>query len=234
MSRLRVRRRLLAVGLTVSLATPITLVATESATSAAESTTFNVLKRGDDGRRVLIAQRALDVKPRTGHFNRETRSSVRHFQHRRHFSVTGIINERTMHALRSRWDNIQQRKQRIHREYRRIMQVVRNQHGDPYVYGAAGPNAFDCSGLTLFVYKKATSMNLDHRATAQFDRGERISRNKAKPGDLVFMHNNGDIYHVSIYAGKGQIWHASRPGTNVKKDPIWTKSVYFARLLPHP
>ena len=57
-------------------------------------------------------------------------------------------------------------------------------------------------------------------------------RKQARPGDLVFMHSGGNIYHAAIYAGKGKILHASRPGTNVKVDPIWTSSTYYVRVLP--
>ena len=58
------------------------------------------------------------------------------------------------------------------------------------------------------------------------------SRKQARPGDLVFMYDSGGVYHASIYAGKHHILHASRPGTNVKTDPIWTKSYFIVRLLP--
>jgi cell wall-associated NlpC family hydrolase len=84
----------------------------------------------------------------------------------------------------------------------------------------------------MYVYKRATGISLQHTATSQFRKGDRISRKQARPGDLVVMHSGSDIYHVSIYAGKGDIIHASRPGTNVKRDPIWTNSVYYVRLLP--
>ena len=227
MSRLFARRRLLAVGLAIALASPL---ATSAATAADGG--FETLRKGDSGPRVLLAQRVLDVDPRTGSFNDKTKRAVRQFQDRRNFDVTGIINERTYSALQKRWESIQEARAKIDRKYSRIMKVARNQKGDPYRYGAAGPNAFDCSGLTMYVYKQATGRNLQHLATAQFRAGERISRKQARPGDLVFMHNNGDIYHASIYAGHGEIIHAGRTGTNVQRDPIWTSSVYFARLLP--
>jgi cell wall-associated NlpC family hydrolase len=62
--------------------------------------------------------------------------------------------------------------------------------------------------------------------------GDRVGKKQARPGDLVIFQNNGDVYHAGIYAGSGDLIHASRPGTNVKRDPIWTsKGVYFVRLL---
>lgn len=237
MSRLRARRQLFAVGLSVVIAAPISAVATTSAVASdSGGHRFVLLNRGDDGPRVALTQRALQVKPVNGHFNDETKHKVRRFQDARHFKVTGVVNERTMNALRRKWENIQDARTQWRHKYHRIMQTARNQKGDPYIYGADGPNAFDCSGYTKFVYARATSKSLEHRATAQFLKGKRISRKHARPGDLVFMHSGGrgSIYHVSIYAGKGKIWHASRPGTNVKKDPIWTNRVYFARLIPKP
>jgi cell wall-associated NlpC family hydrolase len=183
---------------------------------------------------VKLTQRVLDVDPRTGVYNTKTKRAVRKFQDRRSFAVTGVVNERTWNALESRWQSIQQRRQRIDRKYSSIMRVARNQKGDPYVYGAAGPGAFDCSGLTMYVYRKAAGISMQHLATAQSRRGDRISRKAARPGDLVFMYDGGGIYHVSIYAGKGDIIHASRPGTNVKRDPIWSSRHFFVRVLPKP
>ena len=227
MSRIFARRRLLAVGLTIALASPFA-----TSTAGASDGDFDTLRKGDAGPRVLLAQRVLDVDPRSGTFNDKTKRAVKRFQDRRGFDVTGIINERTYSALHRRWEAIQDARARIDRKYDRIMKVARNQKGDPYRYGAAGPGAFDCSGLTMYVYKQATGKSLQHLATAQFRAGERIGRKQARPGDLVFMHNGGDIYHVSIYAGHGDIIHAGRTGTNVQRDPIWTSSVYYARLLP--
>jgi cell wall-associated NlpC family hydrolase len=235
MSRLRARRQLFAVGLSIVIAAPVgAIAATSAVASDSGGGGFVLLRRGDDGPRVALTQRALKVKPVNGHFNPETKHKVRRFQDHRHFEVTGVVNERTMNALRRKWENIQDAREKWRHKYHRIMRVARNQKGDPYVYGADGPNAFDCSGYTKFVYAKATSIHLEHLATAQFRKGKRIVRKHARPGDLVFMYSGGSIYHASIYAGHGKIWHASRPGTNVKKDPIWTNKVYFARMFPKP
>lgn len=235
MSRLYARRQLVAVGLTVVLAAPIAALATPTAVASGSSgSTFVTLSKGDDGPRVRLVQRGLQVKPVNGHFNDDTKRAVRRFQDARGITVTGVVNERTMNAVRAKWEKVQEQRAKLRQKYHRIMEIARNQKGDPYRYGAAGPNAFDCSGYTLFVYSRATKMNLEHRATAQFQKGDRISRKQARPGDLVFMYDGGGIYHVSIYAGKGMIWHASTPGTNVKKDPIWTGNVLFARMFDKP
>lgn len=227
MSRIFARRRLLAVGLIVALASPLA-----TSTAGASGEDFSPLRRGDAGPRVLLAQRVLDVDPRTGTFNAETNRAVKRFQDHRGFDVTGVINERTYSALKKRWGSIQKSRARIENKYDRIMKVARNQKGDPYVSGASGPGAFDCSGLTMYVYKQATGVSMQHSASAQSRKGDRIGKKQARPGDLVFMYDSGGVYHASIYAGKGQIVHASRPGTNVKTDPIWTSSHFFVRVLP--
>lgn len=228
MSRLFARRRLLAVGLSLALAVPVL----GSSTATAADREFDVLRLRDSGPRVLLTQRVLDVDPRTGVYNRRTKQAVKRFQDNRNYDVTGLVNERTWNAIQRRWDQIQDARARIASKYDRIMRIARNQKGDPYAYGAAGPGAFDCSGLTLYVYRQAAGISLRHTATSQYRKGDRITRKQARPGDLVFMHSGGNIYHAGIYAGKGKILHASRPGTNVKVDPIWTSSTYYVRILP--
>jgi len=235
MSRLHARRQLIAAGLSLALAVPVAAIAVPTAVAGERGdSNFVLLKRGSEGPRVKLVQRALDVKTVNGTYNRVTRNHVKRFQASRSIEVTGVVNERTMKGIRAKWENIQEARKRWNAKYDRILRIARAQKGDPYRYGAAGPTAFDCSGLTMFVYRKATNMNLEHRATSQFRKGDRISRKQARPGDLVFMYDGGGIYHASIYAGKGEIIHASRPGTNVKRDPIWTNNVLFARMFKKP
>lgn len=229
MSRFIARRRLAAVGLIVALASPLA-----TSTAGASDGDFHRLSFRDSGPRVLLAQRVLHVDPRTGLFNEQTKRKVKAFQNRRGFTVTGAINQRTWNALQRRWESIEQARQQRDAKYQRVMKVARNQKGDPYVYGAVGPNRFDCSGLTRYVYKQATGKSLVHSSSGQLRQVDRISRKKARPGDLVFMYGSGGVYHVSLYAGKGRILHASRPGTNVKVDPIWTNKVYYGRAIPKP
>lgn len=112
----------------------------------------------------------------------------------------------------------------------RVLRIAQHQAGDPYRYGAAGPGSFDCSGLTSYVYRIATGKHLPHNAAAQQGRTHRISARDARPGDLVFFHDGGGIYHVAIYAGHGKIWHAPFSGARVRKERIWTSSVYYGRV----
>lgn len=112
----------------------------------------------------------------------------------------------------------------------RVMRTVRAQAGDPYAWGGAGPNRFDCSGLTQYVYRKAVGKKLPHSSSAQVGRTKRISRSAARPGDLAFFHNGGRVYHVAIYAGRNLVWHAPGSGQHVTRAKIWTGSVFFGRV----
>lgn len=112
----------------------------------------------------------------------------------------------------------------------KVMRAVRAQAGDPYAWGGAGPNRFDCSGLTMYVYRRATGERLPHSSSAQVGRTKRISRAAARPGDLVFFTSGGGVYHVAIYAGHNTVWHAPGSGQHVTRARIWTSSVFFGRV----
>ena len=89
------------------------------------------------------------------------------------------------------------------------------QLGDPYVWAAAGPNSFDCSGLTMQAWD-AAGISLPHNADAQSHFGTRIAptQDALKPGDLIFFHS--PITHVGMYVGNGLYLHAPHTGTVVK------------------
>jgi peptidoglycan DL-endopeptidase CwlO len=86
------------------------------------------------------------------------------------------------------------------------------QVGDSYVYGAAGPDAFDCSGLTMMAWGQA-GVGLPHSSSAQYGSGPHIAMSDLQPGDLVFYYS--PISHVGMYIGNGMIVHAANPGTGV-------------------
>jgi cell wall-associated NlpC family hydrolase len=86
------------------------------------------------------------------------------------------------------------------------------QVGDPYVWAAAGPDAFDCSGLTQYAYA-AAGVSLPHSSSMQSQMGTPVSRDQLQPGDLVFFYS--PVSHVGMYIGNGQMVHASTSGTPV-------------------
>jgi len=93
------------------------------------------------------------------------------------------------------------------------VQFAMNQVGDSYVYGAAGPDAYDCSGLTMAAWG-AAGVALPHSSSAQYGSGPHISASALQPGDLVFYYS--PISHVGMYIGNGMIVHAANPGTGVQ------------------
>jgi cell wall-associated NlpC family hydrolase len=92
--------------------------------------------------------------------------------------------------------------------------------GTPYVYGATGPSSFDCSGFTSWAYAQA-GVSIPRTSEAQANYGTRIySQSDLQVGDLVFFF--GDLHHVGLYAGNGQVLHAPRTGTVVRYESMST------------
>ncbi|MFF8607513.1 NlpC/P60 family protein [Streptomyces sp. NPDC015346] len=94
---------------------------------------------------------------------------------------------------------------------------ARAQIGKPYVWGATGPSAYDCSGLTQASWR-AAGVSLPRTTYTQINAGQRVSRSELAPGDLVFFYSG--ISHVGLYIGGGQMIHAPRPGAPVRVAPI--------------
>ena len=91
--------------------------------------------------------------------------------------------------------------------------------GDEYVYAAAGPDTFDCSGLTMEAWA-AAGVSMPHNAAAQYDSLTHISRSQLEPGDLVFYDYGEGITHVGIYVGNNEVIHAPHTGTVVQYGEI--------------
>ncbi|MGB0101272.1 MAG: C40 family peptidase, partial [Nocardioides sp.] len=101
---------------------------------------------------------------------------------------------------------------------------ARAQVGEPYRWGAAGPSAWDCSGLTMGAWA-AGGKSLPHYSVAQYDQATPISAGQLQPGDLVFWGSSSSpssIYHVALYVGNGTIIHAPRTGR-----PVTEESMYY-------
>lgn len=109
----------------------------------------------------------------------------------------------------------------------RVLAAAASKAGSPYVWGAAGPAAFDCSGLTMWAYARVGE-TLPHSSAAQVGRTVRVAH--PIPGDLVFFTSGGSVYHVALYAGAGTVLHASQPGSTVGRARIWTDSVFYGRV----
>ena len=103
--------------------------------------------------------------------------------------------------------------------------VAMSELGKPYVWAAAGPDSFDCSGLVVYSFA-AVGKSLPHSTYALYSMGAPVSRDQLEPGDLVFFDGLG---HVGIYIGGGQFVHAPHTGDVVKVsnlDEGWYASSY--------
>ncbi len=104
-------------------------------------------------------------------------------------------------------------------EAQKAIAYARKQLGKPYLWAAAGPDRFDCSGLTMMAWRKG-GVSLPHWSVAQFAQARKVPAATARPGDLVFfafdVSDPGTIHHVALYIGGGQMIHAPRTGDVVR------------------
>lgn len=112
----------------------------------------------------------------------------------------------------------------------KIVDLAEKELGDPYVFGAEGPNSFDCSGLIEYVFKHV-GIRTPRVAADQAHFGKPIARANIQPGDLIFFNwsGHGRAEHAGIYAGNGYMIHAPHTGTVVKK--VKLNSYYWANEI---
>jgi len=109
-----------------------------------------------------------------------------------------------------------------------VVSIARKYLGAPYRWAASGPNSFDCSGFTMFVYRQV-GVRLPHSSRAQIHSGQRVSRSDLAPGDLVFF--GSPIHHVGMYVGGGMMIHAPHTGAVVSYASI-NRSNYAGACRP--
>ena len=124
----------------------------------------------------------------------------------------------------------QERARKVHHGLR----VALNQVGDPYVYGASGPRAFDCSGLTMYSFRRA-GLYLPRTAAGQAQYVRHLHKQNMRRGDLMFFFDGGGVYHVGIYLGRARdgralVLHAPYPGKRVHRERVWTKRWFGGTL----
>lgn len=111
-----------------------------------------------------------------------------------------------------------------------IAQHAQNYLGRPYVYGGNGPNSFDCSGFTKYVYAQF-DCTLNRTATDQLENGVSVEKSELEPGDLVFFRSAGTVKpvsHVGLYIGDGSFIHASTNNYQIRIDSL--ASGYFSEI----
>jgi cell wall-associated NlpC family hydrolase len=86
--------------------------------------------------------------------------------------------------------------------------------GKDYIWGAAGPNAFDCSGFTMYIYSKF-GVSMPHNSRSQYSYGSAVGKGGLSPGDILFFNTYSSISHVGIYVGGGSFVHAANSRTGV-------------------
>ena len=112
----------------------------------------------------------------------------------------------------------------------RAVQIAAQQAGKPYRYGSAGPNSFDCSGFTTYIYKTRLGKSIP-RTSAQQERAiPRVAQSAKRPGDLLFFRTGGRVSHVGVYAGGGKMWAAPTTGDRVKLQTIYTSRYTVGRV----
>jgi hypothetical protein len=115
----------------------------------------------------------------------------------------------------------------------RVVSAAMSHVGASYVYGAAGPSSFDCSGLAMYVYRQAGVASLPHSAEAQRETVHLIPASAAQPGDLVFYLSGGYAYHVSIYTGGGREVAAVDEAEGVRYQAVNTGDTIQFGTLTH-
>ncbi|MFJ8536243.1 NlpC/P60 family protein [Streptomyces sp. NPDC093591] len=100
----------------------------------------------------------------------------------------------------------------------KALAFARSQIGKPYVWGATGPDSYDCSGLTQAAWK-AAGVDIPRVTYDQVNAGTTVSLSNAQPGDLIFFYD--DVTHVGIYIGNGMMIHAPKPGAYVREESIY-------------
>lgn len=112
-----------------------------------------------------------------------------------------------------------------------VLNLAYSKLGSPYEWGASGPNTFDCSGFTSYVFRNAAGVSLPRTSSAQSGYGRTVSKSNLQPGDLVFFNTSGKgVSHVGIYEGGGNMIHSPSSGKTVSVTSI-NSSYYSARFV---
>jgi cell wall-associated NlpC family hydrolase len=216
----------------VPLAAPATAAPGPSTTTPASATTSPTLRLGSRGPAVVTLQRLLRV-PADGAFGPRTRRAVMSFQRSSRLKADGVVGARTWKALRARaaaraTSKPSRSATRVALGARVVAEAARHE-GKPYVYGANGPQAFDCSGFVQYVYSRV-GVALPRTSGAQSAAARPVAQADRQLGDLIVFRSRGRVTHVGIYAGDDTIWVARRTGTTITQQRLWTTAYTVGRF----
>ncbi|MBI3184559.1 MAG: peptidoglycan-binding protein [Myxococcales bacterium] len=196
-------------------------------------------KLRERARRVEQDLKKLGLKPGKvdGNFGEQTEEAIRAFQRKNGLGRTGIADKKTRALLHEKAENAGSA---VSDRVQKFIDVALAQRGDPYVFGAEGPNAFDCSGLIDYALKKA-GVNIPRMSAAGYQRhfaGSKVSRENLKPGDLIFYwYPNtrgippGQASHVEIYLGNGKSMGTDNPSEGARVESVdWGAFIGGARV----
>ena len=110
------------------------------------------------------------------------------------------------------------------------VQIAAQQQGKPYRYGSTGPNSFDCSGFTTYIYTTRLGRNIPRTSAQQAAALPKVPQSAKRPGDLLFFRSGGRVSHVAVYAGGGKMWAAPTTGDRVKLQSIYSSSYSVGRV----
>ncbi len=171
-----------------------------------------VYEEGDGGQDVAQIQTRLNAlgyaTAADGEFGEATTAAVKAFQKDRGLEADGVVGAATYQALMGREIAVSRDSSAVEKT-RRIIQTAMRYVGVPYVFGGNGPNGFDCSGFTRFVFARS-GIGLPRMADEQFGLGRPVGQAHLQPGDLVFFETYTDgVSHVGIYLGEGKFISAT-------------------------
>jgi cell wall-associated NlpC family hydrolase len=232
-----------AVKASVGLATGAALVGgmlmgTTQHAAASELSHAPRLKVGAKSNSVVRLQKELNARkghnlPTTGYFGKQTKKRVNKLKGKHHLKKDGVAGYQVWKILLNDKHHVSSPGLSGHtskpKPSHKHKKAVKSAHtsskaakavayakahlGDPYVYGAAGPHSFDCSGLTMKAWK-AAGVSLPHNTNAQYAKAKHISKSSLRPGDLVFFYSG--MSHVGLYVGNGKVIHAPHSGSSVQ------------------
>ncbi len=211
--------------------TPITAMAASTTVSSSSGYyDFGTLRQGSTGARVVELQKRLRISA-DGEFGPKTKAAVVAFQKKHGLTADGIVGRRTGDALNKRTSGSSSpAPSSSSAKGSAVIAEAARHKGKPYVYGATGPNSFDCSGFVQYVYGRL-GVKIPRTSGAQAAAARPVSKSSRQLGDLVIFRSGGSVTHVGIYAGNNTMWVARRSGTTITRQTIYTSNHSLGRFL---